>query len=115
MACAPGISASRIPKRTERLQQPRVSQHRFGLDAPHPKTPEAGGHPLGGLQQGCLPDARLTLHHQRGRRPLASRLEQGTHSREFVDATDDLTHHVGGFPPRERLRPGATVQGRQVV
>jgi hypothetical protein len=38
------------------------------------------------------------------------------HSRELVVTTyNNITHHVGGFAPRERPRPGATVYGRQVV
>ena len=49
VACAPGISARPIPNRAERLQQPRVGQDRLRLDAAHPQTPEACGHPLSRL------------------------------------------------------------------
>ena len=33
----------------------------------------------------------------------------------FEVATDDLSHNIAGFPPRERALPGATVQRRHVV
>ena len=52
---------------------------------------------------------------QRGRRTRASGVEQSADPGEFVVATDDLAHRDGGFAPRERLRPGATVLERQVV
>ena len=78
-----------------------MSEDRFGLNASYPQTPEACGHLLGGLQKGCLADTGLTLHNEGCRRTIASRLEQGTQSRELVIATRDIARHVGGFPPRE--------------
>jgi hypothetical protein len=45
--CA-GYFTQLIANRAEHLQQPRMSQYRFGLETPHRKTLEACGHPLGG-------------------------------------------------------------------